>query len=72
MTTLITVLLLLGFSLVIFLGLLNVLQDLIERNVQGGPIFQEQGALFHDQGVEHQEARSQFAWQSRSHFRAPD
>jgi hypothetical protein len=52
-------------------GLLWVLHDWIEEEVYDGPIFHDQGPLFHDHRAE-RESRSQFAWQSRSHFRAPD
>ena len=30
------------------------------------------GPIFHDQVADYRDARSQFAWQSRSHSRAPD
>ena len=79
MTTLITVLLLLAFSVALVLCLLNVLQDLFDVNIHEGPIFQDPGPIFqdpgpifHDQGPEHGAVRSQFAWQSRSHYRGPD
>jgi hypothetical protein len=44
-------------------GLLGVLQELTER-VAESPVFRESGAS--------PQVRSQFAWQSRSHFREPD
>ena len=72
MTTLIAVCLLLALGLALVLGLLSVLRDLIERNPQESPVFHDLGPIFHDQVAEYREARSQFAWQSRSHFRAPD
>jgi hypothetical protein len=72
MTTLIAVCLLLALGLALVLGLLSVLRDLVERNPQEIPAFHEPGPIFHDQVAEYREARSQFAWQSRSHFRAPD
>jgi hypothetical protein len=74
MTTLIAVCLLLalGLGLALVLGLLSVLRDLVERNPQESPVFHDPGPIFHDQVAEYREARSQFAWQSRSHFRAPD
>ena len=72
MTIFVTVLLLLAFSLGVVLGLLNVLQDLLKRDAHKAPVFQDPGPLFHDQGSAQREVRSQFAWQSRSHFRAPD
>ncbi len=72
MTTLITLSLLLAFTLVSVLGLLNVLRGLLDGNVHEGPAFQDPGPTFHDQSPEHRAVRSQFAWQSRSHFRGPD
>jgi hypothetical protein len=72
MHLLIMVLLLLGFVLALMLGLLSVFQDLAERNCHGEPVFHDPGPIFHDQVADHREARSQFAWQSRSHSRAPD
>jgi hypothetical protein len=72
MTTLIAVCLLLALGLAPVLGLLSVLRDLVERNPQESPVFHDPGPIFHDQVAEYREARSQFAWQSRSHFRAPD
>jgi hypothetical protein len=69
----ITALLLLGFVLALMLGLLNVFQDLAERHCHSEPVFHEPGPIFHDQVADYRgDARSQFAWQSRSHFRAPD
>jgi hypothetical protein len=72
MTTLVAALLLLAFTLALMLGLLNVLRDLLDGNAHEGPAFQDPGPIFHDQGPEHRAVRSQFAWQSRSHFRGPD
>jgi hypothetical protein len=72
MTILVTVLLLLVFSLVLVMGLQSVLRDLVERNPQHGPIFHDPGPIFHDQVADHRDTRSQFAWQSRSHSRGPD
>ena len=72
MTTLIAVCLLLVFCLALLLGTLSVLRDLVERNPQESPVFHDPGPMFHDQVAEYREAKSQFAWQSRSHFRAPD
>jgi hypothetical protein len=64
-------LLLLAAGALLVRGLLRVLHDWAEQNVHDGPIFHEPGPIFHDHGAD-REARSQFAWQSRSHFRAPD
>jgi hypothetical protein len=72
MTTLIVACLLLVFCLALLLGMLSVLRDLMERNPRESPVFHDPGPIFHDQVAEYREARSQFAWQSRSHFRAPD
>ena len=73
MTILVTVLLLLVFSLVPVMGLLSMLQDLVERNPQDSPIFHDLGPIFHDQVADYRgDTRSQFAWQSRSHSRGPD
>jgi hypothetical protein len=71
MHVIIIVLLPLTFLLAPIFGLLNVLEDLVDRHCQGEPVFHEPGAIFHDQGSELR-SRSQFAWQSRSHFREPD
>ena len=73
MHLLIMVLLLLGFVLALMLGLLSVFQDLAEQNCHGEPVFRDPGPIFHDQVADYRgDARSQFAWQSRSHYRAPD
>jgi hypothetical protein len=53
------------------LGLLWLLHDWVEQDGYDGPTFHDPGPIFHVHGAE-REARSQFAWQSRSHFRAPD
>jgi hypothetical protein len=65
------ILLLLGLAVVIW-GACSVVREVMMHDGVGAPIFRDMGALFHDQGVEHQAARSQFAWQSRSHFRVQD
>jgi hypothetical protein len=72
MTILITIVLLLVFCLALGWGLLSVLQDLVERNPQDTPIIHDPGPIFHDQVTDYRDSRSQFAWQSRSHSRAPD
>ncbi len=59
------------FVLGLIHALLSVFQDLAERIDQSGPVFRDSGPIFYDQGASPQ-ARSQFAWQSRSHFREPD
>ena len=58
-------------SLLLLMGLLSVIRNLAELDCQGDPIFNEQAPIFLEQETD-QQARSQFAWQSRSHFRAPD
>jgi hypothetical protein len=72
MIILVTVLLLLVFSLALLMGLLSVFQDLVDRNPQDSPIFQDLGPIFHDQTSDQRDTRSQFAWQSRSHSPGPD
>ena len=53
-------------------GLLWLLHEWVEQDgYHDGPIFHDQGPIFHDHGAD-RETRSQFAWQSRSHYRAPD
>jgi hypothetical protein len=69
MHLIIVVLLLPAFLLAVISGLLNVLEGLLDR--QAEPMFHELGQIFHDQESEPR-SRSQFAWQSRSHFREPD
>ena len=70
MAVLVVCLLLLGVLLVA--GLLSVLRDWAEHSTHDAPIVHDQGPIFHDQAADYRESRSQFAWQSRSHFRAPD
>jgi hypothetical protein len=58
-------------------GVLNIIRDLPELGCQGGPSFHEispiyDGPICNDAMTDTHQARSQFAWQSRSHFRAPD
>jgi hypothetical protein len=72
MTMLITVLLVLGLCLALIVGLLSVFRDLVERYGQVDPVFHEPGPMFHDQEAEYRQVKSQFAWQSRSRFRAQD
>ncbi len=72
MTFIIIVLLVLGLCVALGIGLLRVLRDLVDNNAQESPIFQDLNTMFQDPAAEHREVRSQFAWQSRSHFRAPD
>ena len=69
--------LIIGLLFVVFfaalaLGLLSVLQELVERYCQSEPMFGEQGPIFRDQDANQQQNRSQFSWQSRSHSQGPD
>jgi hypothetical protein len=68
----IALLLLLCLCLVLGWGVLSVIENLTKGGVYDEPTFREQGPIFHDHHAEQQNPRSQFAWQSRSHFRAPD
>ncbi len=69
----------LGLSLILGVGLVSVLQDLLDRSCHYEPLFQDLHAD-HDAGMDHdrdtiqglEPVRSQFAWQSQSHFPAPD
>ena len=79
MNILLSIVIYLGLSLILGVGLLSVLQDLLDRSCHDEPVFQESHAPHeldadHDrdpnQGLE--PVRSQFAWQSQSHFPAPD
>ena len=72
MTTLLVICLLSVFCVALLLGTLSVLRDLVEHNPRESPVFHEPGPIFHEQVAEYRETRSQFAWQSRSHSRAPD
>ncbi len=75
MTVLVGILLLLVLAVGLVLGLLNVLRELFVQDAQvgqTGPLFHDPGPIFHDQCDDQREARSQFAWQSRSHCRGPD
>jgi hypothetical protein len=66
------------FLLLICLGLmlawavLSIVQNVTDKEAYGEPAFREQGPIFHAQHVEQYPPKSQFAWQSRSHFRAPN
>jgi hypothetical protein len=66
-------------GVLLLLGVLSLIRDLPELDSQGDPSFQESAAvcndgtpLCNDATVDTQQPRSQFAWQSRSHSRAPD
>jgi len=68
----IALLVLLCVGAILASGLLTILKNVTEDCTQTEPTFREPGPLFHYQHVEQPLPRSQFAWQSRSHFRAPD
>jgi hypothetical protein len=72
MTILIALVVLVSLGLIVAWGLLSVFHQVTQDGGQGEPTFREPGPIFHDHNVEQQVPRSQFAWQSRSHFRAPD
>lgn len=63
---------LLLFGSLLAAGLLSVLREWTEQTTHDVPIIHDQGPIFHDHAADYRETRSQFAWQSRSHFRAPD
>jgi hypothetical protein len=63
--------LLLLFGSLLAAGLLSVLREWMEQTIHDAPIIHDQGPIFHDHAADYR-SRSQFAWQSRSHFRAPD
>jgi hypothetical protein len=67
----IALLLLLCLSLMLW-GLVSVVQNLLEKAAYDQPEFREPGPIFHDHSAPQLVARSQFAWQSRSHSKAPD
>ena len=58
--------------LILAWGILSIIENVTEDGAQSDPTFREPGPIFPDHNVEQQLPRSQFAWQSRSHSRAPD
>jgi hypothetical protein len=60
-----TFLLLFVVTLALGWGLLCMLRDLLERNVEDSPTLQ-------DPVADNPEVRSQFSWQSRTHYRSRD
>jgi hypothetical protein len=68
----IALLLLLCFCLVLAWAMISVLQSLTHKTAYDEPAFREPGPIFHDHNAGQLGARSQFAWQSRSHSKAPD
>jgi hypothetical protein len=65
-------LVLMWLGLVLAWGLISVIQSLNGNTAYDEPAFREPGPIFHDHSTEQLGARSQFAWQSRSHSKAPD
>jgi hypothetical protein len=72
MTIVIALLVLLCLCLILAWGILSVTENMTEDGAQSDPTFRDPGFIFHDHNVEQQLPRSQFAWQSRLHSRAPD
>jgi outer membrane biogenesis lipoprotein LolB len=77
MNTAIIALLLLGLCLALVIGLLSALQKLKSNTLEQQADSLQRGPAFRDHNAgeysgDQQGARSQFAWQSRSHSRAPD
>jgi hypothetical protein len=72
MTIVIALLVLLCMCLISAWGILSIIENVTDDGAQSDPTFRELGPIFHDHNVEQQLPRSQFAWQSRSHSRAPD
>jgi hypothetical protein len=68
----IVLLLIVCVGLALAWGVLSVAQNLSDEGPYGEPTFRGPGPIFHDQHVGQHHAKSQFAWQSRSHSRAPD
>jgi hypothetical protein len=68
----IALLLLLCLCLVLAWALISLAQNLTGKAAYDEPAFREPGPIFHDHSAEQLGARSQFAWQSRSHSKAPD
>jgi hypothetical protein len=68
----IAILLLLCLCLMLAWGLISLVQNLTAATSHDEPAFREPGPIFHDHSAEQLGARSQFAWQSRSHSKAPD
>jgi hypothetical protein len=72
MNIVIALLVLLCLCLILAWGISSVIENVTDDGAQSEPTFRELGPMFHDHNVEQQLPRSQFAWQSRSHSRAPD
>jgi hypothetical protein len=65
-------LVLLCLCLALAWAVISIVQNLTQKSVHDEPAFRDPGPIFHDYGSEQQGSRSQFAWQSRSHSKAPD
>jgi hypothetical protein len=63
---------LMWLGLVLAWGVITVVQNLSSKSAYDEPAFREPGPIFHDHSAEQLGARSQFAWQSRSHSKVPD
>ena len=68
----IALLLSLGLFLMLGSAVISVIENLTENSPYDDPVFREPGPIFHDHNLEQESPRSQFAWRSRSHSRAPD
>ena len=70
----IAIVLLLSLCLCLALAwaLISLAQNLTDKSAHDEPAFREPGPIFHDHSAEQLGPRSQFAWQSRSHSKAPD
>jgi hypothetical protein len=68
----ILLLLLVWVSLMLAWGVLNLIENLTDKSAHAEPTFREPGPMFHDQRAPQNDPRSQFAWQSRSRWRAQD
>jgi hypothetical protein len=71
MNVVIGLLVLLGLCLALAWAVISIVQNLTQRSVHDEPAFRDPGPIFHH-GAEQQGSRSQFAWQSRLHSKAPD
>ena len=68
----ILLLLLMWLGLVLAWGVISVAQNLTDKSAYEEPALREPGPIFHDHSATQIGARSQFAWQSRAHSKAPD
>lgn len=64
--------LLLGLLVILGWAIISAIHNLTENGPYEDPVFRAPGPIFHDHNLEHESPRSQFAWRSRSHSRAPD